>query len=97
MNGYLLTLTGSMDDMPVGLFKTRKEAVEFAKKFPAGPVDEVPDRDTPAPLLQARRVFGRGPSRSEKYGYQLTGFMYGRPVDNEVWFDENGNPNIPGE
>lgn len=39
MNGFLVVLVHTMDDLPVGLFATRQEAVEYADAHPEMPTE----------------------------------------------------------
>lgn len=40
MNGFLVLLSHTMDDLPIGLFRTVKEAIEFADAASFDPTPE---------------------------------------------------------
>lgn len=86
MNGFLITLAGSMDDMPVAFFATAKECDQFMEANPPHPVDGK-GCETTGPLADACNVFGRGPSLV--FGYNVTKFVGGKPVKvyMDYWLD----------
>lgn len=65
MNGYLVELIHTMDDLPIGLFATRGEADEFASKV------------RPMPTAAMRRVFNT--DCSTPVGVSITRFRLGKP------------------
>lgn len=95
MNGFLVTLVGTMDDLPVRLFERLDDAERFIETYRPIPVEGV-DAATAGPLRAAADVAGYGP----KYvlGYAITQFRNGRPVSRVTrrWAFEGENSDWPG-
>ena len=89
---YLLTLSGSIDDMPCGLFKTAAAAVAVAQAAGLFPLEPVPDR-TGEPchdqVLGSSIVWGMGPS--EPMGYKVSKFRNGKLVDVLILTDDGSD------
>lgn len=89
MTQYLVTLCGTMDDLPVALFSS-KHARELAQQFTDNhhpfPVDGA-GCETEGPLSEAAKVNGCGPSCV--FGWKVFKFVDGRPVATYrvKWFD----------
>jgi hypothetical protein len=88
---FLVTLTGSMDDLPVALFDTRAGVEAFLTENQPAPVDGR-DAIRVGPLAEAMNVAGVGPS--QVLGYKVWTFTDGRPVavENRRWLDEWPGP-----
>lgn len=88
MNGYLLTLSGTMDDMPVGLFEHLDGVTEFIKANPPEGVD-VPGGPKSVALRNAADVAPCGPCAAGVLGYNVTRFVNGAPVKTvQLWGDD---------
>lgn len=66
MNGYLVLLNHTMDDLPIGLFETSEAAEAFAK------------RARPMPAKRIRDIFGS--DCSTPCCVSIVQFRNGRPV-----------------
>ena len=68
---FLITLAGTLDDMPVAIFTDREKVLTFIAENPPRPVDGAGCK-TAGPLANASKVAGRGPSYV--FGYEVTVF-----------------------
>lgn len=75
MNGFLVMLHHTMDDLPVRLFATRRAAIACAKKLSAEPEESIREifrRDCSMPVCTAVVEFRQGkPVRAENVRHFL--------------------------
>lgn len=83
---YLITLSGSMDDLPVAICKSRVSVTNFIAENRPCPVDGR-DAIREGPLAAACDAAGYGPSMV--YGYTVWKFVDGRPIESTKhrWVD----------
>lgn len=83
---FLITLAGTIDDLPVAVFDTRAGVDAFLTTNQPAPVDG-PDPVREGPLANALKIAGRGPSIV--IGYQVWEIKDGLPVRSYIrrWVD----------
>lgn len=89
LTSYLVTINCAMDDVPVRLFQTEDDALDFIRNNPPYPSR---DREHNCPDVNtAYRVIGRDVGLVN--GYNLFTLVDGRPVSEKPFFwDDDDNP-----
>jgi hypothetical protein len=82
MNGFLVAVRCDHDDVPLGLFATREEAAEFARRGTLALVNDTCAKFKPA-------AFGSG---DDAYYIVVIEFIGGRPTGDMAEFDLQGVP-----